>query len=78
LLDRLQRSLPYCDKGVKRLEYRGYDSAGVMIYDGDDILLCKTKGKVVDLEEKASNEMTVVEQSGLVIRVGQHMVSLMM
>jgi glucosamine--fructose-6-phosphate aminotransferase (isomerizing) len=29
-----------------------------MIYDGDDILLCKTKGKVVDLEEKASNEMT--------------------
>jgi glucosamine--fructose-6-phosphate aminotransferase (isomerizing) len=27
-----------------------------MIYDGDDILLCKTK--VVDLEEKASNEMT--------------------
>jgi glucosamine--fructose-6-phosphate aminotransferase (isomerizing) len=28
-----------------------------MIYDGD-ILLCKTKGKVVDLEEKASNEMT--------------------
>jgi glucosamine--fructose-6-phosphate aminotransferase (isomerizing) len=32
--------------------------AGVMIYDGDDILLCKTKGKVVDLEEKASKEMT--------------------
>jgi glucosamine--fructose-6-phosphate aminotransferase (isomerizing) len=53
---RLQRSLPYCNKGV-RLEYRGYDSAGVMIYDGDDILLCKTKGKVVDLG-RASNEMT--------------------
>jgi glucosamine 6-phosphate synthetase-like amidotransferase/phosphosugar isomerase protein len=43
--------LTYCNKGVKGLEYRGYDSAGVMIYDGDDILLCKTKGKVVDLEE---------------------------
>jgi glucosamine--fructose-6-phosphate aminotransferase (isomerizing) len=28
---------------VKRLEYRGYDSAGVMIYDGDAIKLCKTK-----------------------------------
>jgi hypothetical protein len=41
-----------------------------MIYDGDDILLCKTKGKVVDLEEKASKN-EVVEQSGLVIRVGQ-------
>jgi glucosamine--fructose-6-phosphate aminotransferase (isomerizing) len=47
-----------------------------MIYDGDDILLCKTK--VVDLEEKASKEMTSSGTIGLVIRVGQHMVSLMM
>jgi glucosamine 6-phosphate synthetase-like amidotransferase/phosphosugar isomerase protein len=23
-------------KGLKRLEYRGYDSAGVMVYDGED------------------------------------------
>jgi glucosamine--fructose-6-phosphate aminotransferase (isomerizing) len=28
-------SLSYSNKKVKRLEYRGYDSAGVMIYDGD-------------------------------------------
>jgi len=41
-------------KGLKRLEYRGYDSAGVMLYDGNDITLSKTKGKVSDLEEKST------------------------
>jgi glucosamine--fructose-6-phosphate aminotransferase (isomerizing) len=55
-------------KRVKRLEYRGYDSAGVMIYDGD-IKLCKTK---VIVEEKASKEMTTNGTIGLVIRVGTH------
>jgi glucosamine--fructose-6-phosphate aminotransferase (isomerizing) len=29
------REASYSNKRVKRLEYRGYDSAGVMIYDGD-------------------------------------------
>jgi glucosamine--fructose-6-phosphate aminotransferase (isomerizing) len=33
-----ERSLS-SNKRVKRLEYRGYDSAGVMIYDGDAIKL---------------------------------------
>jgi glucosamine--fructose-6-phosphate aminotransferase (isomerizing) len=45
-------------KRIKRLEYRGYDSAGVMIYDGESIKLSKTKGKVADLEEKASKEIS--------------------
>lgn len=40
-------------KGLERLEYRGYDSAGIALYDGEDIRLCKTKGKVSDLREKA-------------------------
>ena len=40
--------------GLKRLEYRGYDSAGVAVYDGQKLNLSKTKGKVTDLEEKAS------------------------
>lgn len=38
-------------KGLKRLEYRGYDSAGVaMINDNGDLSVYKTKGKVADLE----------------------------
>ncbi|MBN97083.1 MAG: glutamine--fructose-6-phosphate transaminase (isomerizing) [Flavobacteriaceae bacterium] len=39
-------------KGLKRLEYRGYDSAGIALYDGSDIKIIKTKGKVSDLEDK--------------------------
>jgi len=49
---------PIVIKGLKRLEYRGYDSAGVMLYDGVDLKVSKTKGKVSDLEERANNEIS--------------------
>ena len=39
-------------KGLKRLEYRGYDSAGIALYDGNNLNVTKTKGKVSDLEQK--------------------------
>ena len=43
---------PILIKGLKRLEYRGYDSAGVaMINDNGDLSVYKTKGKVADLEQ---------------------------
>lgn len=48
---------PVLIKGLKRLEYRGYDSAGVAIFDGTDIQLSKTKGKVADLETRANLEI---------------------
>ncbi|MFW5872370.1 MAG: glutamine--fructose-6-phosphate transaminase (isomerizing) [bacterium] len=38
--------------GLKRLEYRGYDSSGVAILDNGKINVSKCKGKVVDLERK--------------------------
>ncbi|MFT7900149.1 glutamine--fructose-6-phosphate transaminase (isomerizing) [Tenacibaculum ascidiaceicola] len=41
---------PIVINGLKRLEYRGYDSAGIMMYDGEKMHLSKTKGKVSDLE----------------------------
>jgi len=41
---------PIVIKGLQRLEYRGYDSAGLMLYDAGKISVFKTKGKVVDLE----------------------------
>ena len=37
-------------KGLKRLEYRGYDSTGISIYNGSTLHTLKTKGKVNDLE----------------------------
>ncbi|MDM1043415.1 glutamine--fructose-6-phosphate transaminase (isomerizing) [Myroides sp. 1354] len=46
---------PVIIKGLTRLEYRGYDSAGLAVFDGETINLCKTKGKVADLEEKATD-----------------------
>ena len=36
--------------GLKRLEYRGYDSAGISTIENDEIITTKCKGKVSDLE----------------------------
>ena len=41
---------PIVINGLQRLEYRGYDSAGIMMFDGKNILVSKTKGKVSNLE----------------------------
>lgn len=39
--------------GLKRLEYRGYDSAGIVTFDENgNATLLKTKGKIIDLESK--------------------------
>ena len=48
-----RQAYPVIVKGLSRLEYRGYDSAGIALYEKGAIELCKTKGKVSDLEEKA-------------------------
>ena len=46
---------PIVINGLKRLEYRGYDSAGIFMYN-NDVLISKTKGKVADLESVISSE----------------------
>jgi glucosamine--fructose-6-phosphate aminotransferase (isomerizing) len=43
---------PIVIQGLKRLEYRGYDSAGIALLNSE-LQLIKTKGKVADLEAKA-------------------------
>ncbi len=45
-----KEAFPILIKGLKRLEYRGYDSAGVALLNGQT-LLYKRKGKVTDLEQ---------------------------
>ena len=52
-------------KGLKRLEYRGYDSAGIMLHDGKDLKVSKTKGKVTDLEAKAASENNIYGSIGM-------------
>ncbi|HEY9559851.1 MAG TPA: glutamine--fructose-6-phosphate transaminase (isomerizing) [Anseongella sp.] len=49
---------PILIKGLKRLEYRGYDSAGVALMDGNDLKIYKKKGKVSDLEDEIGNRST--------------------
>ena len=56
---------PIILKGLKRLEYRGYDSAGIALYDGCDIQMSKTKGKVVDLERKLESEISTKGTLGI-------------
>ena len=53
-----REAYPIVIKGLKRLEYRGYDSAGVMLYDGTDLKVSKTKGKVSNLETKSAEEIS--------------------
>ena len=47
-----QQACPIIIKGLKRLEYRGYDSTGISLYDGTELHTIKTTGKVSDLEAK--------------------------
>jgi len=47
-----QQASPIIIKGLKRLEYRGYDSTGISLYDGTELHTIKTTGKVSDLEAK--------------------------
>jgi glucosamine--fructose-6-phosphate aminotransferase (isomerizing) len=50
-----REAYPIVIKGLKRLEYRGYDSAGIMLYGDNEIKIAKTKGKVSDLEVKSAS-----------------------
>jgi glucosamine--fructose-6-phosphate aminotransferase (isomerizing) len=45
-----REAYPIIINGLKRLEYRGYDSAGVCLSNGD-LRVFRKKGKVVDLVE---------------------------
>ncbi|WP_439488641.1 glutamine--fructose-6-phosphate transaminase (isomerizing) [Algoriphagus sp.] len=46
-----QEALPIIIKGLRRLEYRGYDSAGVALLDNNGLSIYKKKGKVSELEK---------------------------
>ncbi|WP_264559755.1 glutamine--fructose-6-phosphate transaminase (isomerizing) [Flavobacterium sp. N2270] len=56
---------PVIIKGLHRLEYRGYDSAGLVLFDGEKLKLSKTKGKVSDLELICEKENTKIGKVGM-------------
>lgn len=55
---------PVLIKGLKKLEYRGYDSAGIAVF-GDGIHVVKTKGRLADLDAKVQEMGGVKGQVGI-------------
>jgi len=55
--------------GLKELEYRGYDSAGIAILENDSIEVFKAVGKIKNLEEKTNSKLNI-QNSKLSIGIG--------
>src|SRR3989338_8419814 len=51
-----REALPIVLEGLTRMEYRGYDSAGVAVMSSETIGCVKAKGKVAELKEKCRTE----------------------
>jgi len=47
-------------EGLKKLEYRGYDSAGIALKENNDIIITKSKGLIKNLEEKLTDKTTTL------------------
>ncbi len=60
-----QEALPIIIKGLKRLEYRGYDSAGVALLNEDGLAVYKKKGKVSELENHLLNNFNLKSTLGI-------------
>ncbi len=50
---------------LSKLEYRGYDSAGIAVFENDEIKVAKSKGRLADLAEKMKKEGKPAGHSGI-------------
>ena len=50
-----QEAAPILLEGLKKLEYRGYDSAGIAVLDDDRISVSKVTGRIANLCEKTAD-----------------------
>ena len=51
----MEDSVPYLLRGLRALEYRGYDSAGIAVLAKNGIITVKTRGRIDALEEKINS-----------------------
>ena len=58
-------AVPVIIEGLKRLEYRGYDSAGVAFLQGRDLVSVKAEGKLANLEAKLAAQNIYLATSGV-------------
>jgi glucosamine--fructose-6-phosphate aminotransferase (isomerizing) len=59
-----ENAVPVLLKGLKKLEYRGYDSAGIAVLGSQKLLIRKSKGALKYLEEKVDAEFSAGELAG--------------
>lgn len=59
------KAVPYLIDGLHRLEYRGYDSAGVAVIENDRIETVKSAGRLKNLEEKLAERSELVSCCGI-------------
>ena len=50
-----KKAVPVLIDGLKKLEYRGYDSAGIATLEKNEIIVTKDKGRVKNLEYLLDN-----------------------
>ena len=60
-----QSAAPILLRGLQQFEYRGYDSAGVAVMDGDRIRVEKVSGRIARLCEKTDNGASVPGRTGI-------------
>ncbi|HXQ54409.1 MAG TPA: glutamine--fructose-6-phosphate aminotransferase, partial [Actinomycetes bacterium] len=60
-----QQALPILLAGLRRLEYRGYDSAGVAVLDGGQVRVVRRAGKLNALEEALGSDTALGGVSGI-------------
>lgn len=51
------KTIPNLVHCLKKLEYRGYDSAGMAYWEADSIKICKSVGRIANLENKLSEDI---------------------
>lgn len=59
------QAAPILLDGLSKLEYRGYDSAGIAVFDGEQINMVKSAGKLKILEELTQGGATLPGHSGI-------------
>lgn len=60
-----QQAAPILLDGLSKLEYRGYDSAGIAVYDGSEIKMEKVMGRLKVLEELTHGGETLTGTAGI-------------
>ena len=60
-----QQAAPVLLEGLSKLEYRGYDSAGIAVYNQNEVEIVKAKGRLKSLMEKTNDGQSVNGTCGI-------------